>query len=850
MKKLFAALTAIIAVIAIFPAVVFAEDVICSADGVNTGRGENQLIVYNPLFGDTTMTNEWGAEAAVGSDGRVIRISTAGNESIPEGGFVLSGHGTAKAWLTENVSVGDYVYFNSVSGIVTVSDEPRADAGMEYSLTHALNGVNIYRSTDFMVVYTGQAATGTNEWGYEVTVSGGRITSVGGNNIAIPSGGYVISGHGESADWLRNNAAVGMKAEYSASDGTVTLTCDAEAYVIGFDKEISDIEARISAARAEYDYCDYDYIDSCVKELKKQRSAFLSAATPSDKYKCINAIEEYLAKASAACSVSRPVEYRGAWLRPMQTTRAEVADYVQRLYEAGINTICIETQFGSTLICPAPEGSDWEQNPYFGGFDVLGAYIEECHARGMELHIWMPVFYCGHTGASNLTASPWYKNPSWQSVNNSGSTVSVNSDSTFCFLNPASEEVQDFLLDTYRWLLTEYDIDGFELDYIRYQYRDGDDYGYDDITVSGFRSKYGITPVYDPSASWWEDWVQYRCDIITGFVGRVRALFDEVSPGTLLCADVGGAISSAREYIYQDYSVWLEKGWIDLLKPMSYSTDSVALTYEKVAAAKGKYVAAGLGVFEGVYDAADMVEHCVTAVGQGADGVMFFEASTYLAKDCASMFLGEGPFRNRAVTPTFNASAAAKAMLEYTAEHITDCIYPLGGVTASSRDALLNTINGISDLVTAGEIGAAYDAAASAVSGLSSSAGEEAVRKDLEYLLRILSRAEAGSGGSGENPPDGPSDIPDDSSAGNTEVSDGNISAEVSGNESGVPSVSGGSVDNSVAPDSGDRSDAAESGDGHGGLTAGQTALVIVFALAAAAAAAAVPLIFLRRRRG
>lgn len=80
--------------------------------------------------------------------------------------------------------------------------------------TSPVNGCNIYRSTDFLVVYTrvgSQIKAPTNEWGFEAAVSNGVITEiqslVGGMNI--PQGGAVLSGHGVSRKWLQSNAAVG-----------------------------------------------------------------------------------------------------------------------------------------------------------------------------------------------------------------------------------------------------------------------------------------------------------------------------------------------------------------------------------------------------------------------------------------------------------------------------------------------------------------------------------------------------------------------------------------------------------------------------------------------------------------
>lgn len=68
------------------------------------GRGANQLVVYTQKNGLRTGTNEFGAEAIV-VDGTVVQISGA-DSIIPKGGFVISGHGRAKTWMNENLTVG------------------------------------------------------------------------------------------------------------------------------------------------------------------------------------------------------------------------------------------------------------------------------------------------------------------------------------------------------------------------------------------------------------------------------------------------------------------------------------------------------------------------------------------------------------------------------------------------------------------------------------------------------------------------------------------------------------------------------------------------------------------------
>ncbi len=78
-------------------------------DGVNVGRGTDQLILY--VGKTSTGTNKWGAEVLIGSDLKVERVGKygEGNTKIPAGKMVLSGHDKKAYWLLEHLNVGQKI---------------------------------------------------------------------------------------------------------------------------------------------------------------------------------------------------------------------------------------------------------------------------------------------------------------------------------------------------------------------------------------------------------------------------------------------------------------------------------------------------------------------------------------------------------------------------------------------------------------------------------------------------------------------------------------------------------------------------------------------------------------------
>ncbi len=87
---------------------------------INDIRYENYLVIYNGYYGSTTQTNPHGYECLASAitdwvvNDTVLAVIEAvengvGNMPIPDGKFVLSGHGTSKTFLMENCAVGDTV---------------------------------------------------------------------------------------------------------------------------------------------------------------------------------------------------------------------------------------------------------------------------------------------------------------------------------------------------------------------------------------------------------------------------------------------------------------------------------------------------------------------------------------------------------------------------------------------------------------------------------------------------------------------------------------------------------------------------------------------------------------------
>ena len=784
---------------AFFPGAASAAAITKRADGMNTTRESGTLIIYTPAMGATTGTNEWGYEAVIEND-RCTKLG-GGNNAIPANGFVLSGHDEDEGgkqmgkWIKDNVHLGDYVYYNA-NGDVTVSDSP-IEAEAYYEVSTKINGVNVTRNENFMVVYNKHGSkTGTNQWGYEAIVTDGFITGIGGNDNTVPGGenSFVISGHGTAVDWIQENAKLGMRAEYDAAKATLTLIYDELAALTGSKAQLAAARDAYDAAVNEFVFFDSAAVKKELDRIEAEISATEAEFNASKNGAKLSEAADRINAETAACKLkiceSRPVEYRAAWLRPTQTSAKAVDDYVETLYQAGINTLCIETLYGGTMIMPMPEGSLFEVNPQFRGFDMLQSYIDSCHRRGMELHCWLPIFYVGNATRENANRSPGMKKPEWLSKSNRGKTYQ-DSDN-YMMIDPGNAEACDFLLANYKYILETYDIDGFQLDYIRYWTRTPEvDFGYNEDSLKKFNEKYGVTPTYDPKASWWKDWVDFRAQNVTDFVGRVRKLIDEINPDVLLGADVVPDPSDGKQSNYQDYFTWMANEWIDIVFPMSYGFGyEQAIKSQTDRCGDSTFIAVGLGIFMQELENGHMFDQITYNRTVGADGSTFFEANAYMNKSTGAYLLGN-VYAEKAITPYLDRAKAAATQADYAISRVKDVILPNGGANAEGAKAIAGAIEALKAACGDKEFDRSlYEAAAAAAEQHASAAAAQAIKRDLRLIAKIYNVATKQSDVSGL--PDTPSEyVPDNSAAGSQDPS-GEESVSAPAEQSGEESAAGG----------------------------------------------------------
>lgn len=292
-------------------------------------------------------------------------------------------------------------------------------------------------------------------------------------------------------------------------------------------------------------------------------------------------------------------EIRAMWLDRGSIVRARsregLAEVFDRMQSAGINTVFFETVNSSYPIYPSRVAPT--QNPLTRGWDPLRVAVELAHERSMELHAWMWVFAAGnqrHNAILNLPTGylgpVLNAHPNWAAYDQDGNTIPRGQ--TKPFFDPANPQVRRYLLDLVDEIISNYDIDGLQLDYIRYPFQDPGaerTYGYGQAARRQFHRLTGVDPVeltprVDPwlasaerenQQALWDQWNEFRIEKVSSFVEATSKLVRRKRPDILLSTAVFPILEHERlQKIQQDWNHWAKEGWVDWIVLMSYARDA------------------------------------------------------------------------------------------------------------------------------------------------------------------------------------------------------------------------------------------------------------------------------------
>lgn len=283
-------------------------------------------------------------------------------------------------------------------------------------------------------------------------------------------------------------------------------------------------------------------------------------------------------------------EWRGLWVDAFNEgiySADEVSDLVTHAEELGVNALMV--QIGRRFDCFCNDsllprtGAAIDPLPY----DPLTEVIEQAHEAGIEVHAWMNATTLWNSAeppadpehAFNLHGPEATGADRWLNQREDGEEI-ING--TNSYIDPANPAAVDYLADAVTSVAANYDVDGINLDYIRYpDFNDDDfrnDWGYSDVSLERFAEATGRTDRPEPDD---EEFSDFRRDQVTNMVRKIYVDLQQVDPTLRLSVDAVtyaygpqsyDGWEGARPYanVMQDWSAWLDEGIIDTVTAMNY----------------------------------------------------------------------------------------------------------------------------------------------------------------------------------------------------------------------------------------------------------------------------------------
>lgn len=263
-------------------------------------------------------------------------------------------------------------------------------------------------------------------------------------------------------------------------------------------------------------------------------------------------------------------EVRSLWALPWDiSSPSKVAKLVETAINSHQNELLVEVRYRSDALFDTSRGAQHFHNPEprshvldIPEYDPLLDILQLAHAAGIQVHAWVIAFNATPLDQALLEQNYIYNNhPEWITYDANRRLMNTSSQYGY-YIDPGIPEVQDYLLEIIGNLLTGYpDLDGIHLDYIRYP---NENLGYHPVSLARYQE---YCREHDEIS--FNEW---RIMQVTGFVQRFQSLVKGINPAILTSAAVFADIADANVAYAQDWTKWLQKGYIDRVYPMAYST--------------------------------------------------------------------------------------------------------------------------------------------------------------------------------------------------------------------------------------------------------------------------------------
>ena len=351
----------------------------------------------------------------------------------------------------------------------------------------------------------------------------------------------------------------------------------------------------------------------------------------------------------APAHVTPPV--RGLWVTVFSTehpfsSRAALEQFFTRAEFLGIQTVFLQVYRGDQAWFRSSVADDapFQRAQQTFGNDPLAAFLRAAHQRHITVHAWLNVLSLSTNAQAKVLTE---LGTGALTVDQDGHASLAKPDTrviTFVlekqlFLEPGDPRVQQHVVAVTTELLQRYpELDGLHLDYIRYPYAvpsipsatfqaQGLSYGFAPANVTRFQEATQLNPrhkVLAPAtAHRWDDWRRLQ---VSQLVERVAQAVRQQRQGLRISCAVMPSVERAYGVVFQDWPLWVDKGWVDFVVLMNYTTDVRWFTLNArtaTALAPGR-VHLGIGLHLLKDDAAVLADTLTVAQRLQPAGLTFF----------------------------------------------------------------------------------------------------------------------------------------------------------------------------------------------------------------------------------
>lgn len=311
--------------------------------------------------------------------------------------------------------------------------------------------------------------------------------------------------------------------------------------------------------------------------------------------------------------------------------RQELIKMLDNLKKYNFNTVFFQTRTrGAVLykssIEPMASVIARYDNYAKSDFDPLTFVIEECHKRGIECHAWIVTYPLG--GNAHV------KSLGNQSITKKNRSICIPYKGEW-FLDPGNPKTDDYLLSIVKEIVSNYNIDGIQFDYIRYP--NNNNKFPDHYTYTRFGRGKSLS-----------DW---RRENITRFVSRAYDWIKSVKPWVQVSSSPLGRYRplqsgdswNARETVLQDAGYWMLAGKHDALYPMMYYKNHYFYPYvdDWMTHANGRIIVPGLGAYQMIelnWKKQDIVDQIDYTRKRATSGQAYFRTENVLANTKGILF--------------------------------------------------------------------------------------------------------------------------------------------------------------------------------------------------------------------